>query len=644
MKNLFAFILFSLFCVSCQSVPAIKITPIRKSEFENLAPKQIKTKSKKTSKTENAETEELKKASNEFRDVQLDLELPDPSDVTYYDAILPNNYFSFIGFQNKCEVYFDTSGIEAFTFYINDEKIETEIICAKEFCKVDVSKIVKNGRNILYLSNVLKNNPEAKLRVRIPYPVLTEGKKVAGVNYEALDLLEEILNAQIANGFPSAQLLIIKDGVIIKKSSYGKIYNDEKFGEKANKVTNRTLYDLASNTKIYATLFAVQRLVSKNKLSIHDKVCKFFPNFADSKNARYKGKADMTIEHLLTHSSGFPAGAAYYRKKGVKNAGKNERRKKTLEKILDTRLINNLGTAVVYSDINFMLLSFIVEKISGVPFEKFLEAEIYSPLKLNRICFKPLEKGFLLSEIASTLYKVDRSKENEKNLGFAHGRVHDPEAYNSMNEVSGHAGLFANAESLGVLAQTIINGGGYGNIKLFSKNTVNIFLGKSQYAPSYALGWRCQNNDVYKWAFSTFATPNTVGHTGWTGTLNLLDPTNNLIIILLTNSKHSPHVARQKCEGDFFMTRNYGIITSLIYSAFFNYDSEYFSSMLTELASRKLEQLEAEPKFDNQGFYADLNSLMQVIKRYSSNSPSLKKFLESEKAKTIKQILEEKLE
>lgn len=641
-----AFILAA--CQSYQAAPALTVTQISQEEFYSLAsnirPKADTELISNKVKTDDAEEENFDTA---FRAVQLDIMLPEPKYEAYYDAILPNNFFAFTAFQNGCDIFFAADGIKSFTCYINDQKIETEKICALGFCKADISQLVKNGKNIIYIANVVKKSAEARLQFRIPYPILSEAKKnIAGINYEALKLADQLLKAQIEYGFPSAQLLVVKDGVIIKNSHYGKIFNDTYFADAgpAAPVTDLTLYDMASNTKIFATLFAVQRLVFEKKLSTHDPVKKFFPEFADGKNARHTGKNAMTIENLLTHSSGFPAGAAYYTKKAVKNASRLEKKQATLKEILKTPLIHDVGTEVVYSDINFMLLSFIIEKVTGQSFDTYVEENIYEPLQLHRICFKPAAHGFSLTEIAATEYGLVRSPLGYTYHGFAHGAVHDPECYAAMNEVSGHAGLFANAESIAVLAQTIINGGGYGNTRLFDTNTVNTFLGASQYAPSYALGWRKQNAGQYKWAFSGLANPNTVGHTGWTGTLTLIDTENNLAIILLTNAKHSKYVAAQKYEGDYYLTKNFGALTSIIYSAFTGTaDNEFLASMLVELAENKYNMILSRKRFKNSGAYSDLASIMAVIKNRKSGSKTLQNFLKSDTAQEINSFLKENL-
>lgn len=654
-KKFFSIVYFLGFCVSCQSAPNIRVTKISQQDFSNLSvPNEIEIPAEYRLAED---SDDEKKLDISFLAVQLDVEIAEPKlGEKYYDSILPNNFYSFIAYQAQADIFFDASGIESFICYINDIEIDTRKICSNVFAKVDISRLVKNGRNIIYVSNIIKKTENAKLAFRVPYPTLKSTKQhIEGVNYHALDFIDELLHLQIEEGFPSLQLCIVKDGYIIKNSSYGKIYNDEKFPQAALKTTtakrvnkapfvsNQSLYDLASNTKSFATLFAVQRLVFERKLSIHDKVKKFFPSFKDPKNARYTGKNEMTIEHLLCHSSGFPAGAAYYLQKDIKKANAKKRRELTLEKILETKLINDLGTKLVYSDINYMLLSFIVEKLSGLDFDVFLESKIYQPLGLDRICFKPLEHNFSLGEIAATDYTVKRSLATETYNGFAHGHVHDPEAFFVMDEVSGHAGLFANAESLAILAQTIINGGGYGTIRLFDKNTVSSFLAMSHYSPSFAMGWRAQNNDAYTWAFSTFASPQTVGHTGWTGTLTLLDPEKNVVIVILTNAKHSEYIGKQKSEGDYFFIRNYAALTSMIYSAFDKYDSKYYYSLLTEIAKKRFELLSTDKRFDNNGFYSDLNSIMKLIKKKSKDSQLLKDFLASKSAEEIEQTLTKKL-
>ncbi|WP_198010594.1 serine hydrolase, partial [Clostridium sartagoforme] len=135
------------------------------------------------------------------------------------------------------------------------------------------------------------------------------------MDQNTLDLIDTLINNDVKYGFTSAQLAVIKDGVLVKNSAYGTVnaYNkDGSLKTDSPKVTTDTLYDLASNTKMYSTNYAIQKLVSDGQINISDKITKYFPDFKDGENDPIKGKAGLTIQHLLEHQGGFPADPQYH--------------------------------------------------------------------------------------------------------------------------------------------------------------------------------------------------------------------------------------------------------------------------------------------------------------------------------------------
>lgn len=589
---------------------------------------------------------------------QKDISFPLGAD-EYIDSVLPNNFITFTGFEKQGEIFIETDGIESFDLYLNEKKLNSRRICRYKKTKIDISRCVKNGKNILYISRIKKETPQkAKnsfINIKIPYPVITE-EKVNGINFRTLKIIDSLISEEVKNGFPGGQLLIIKDGKIIKNSAYGYLSLVDGSGRKLEPherkpVTRDTLYDLASNTKVYAINFALQKLVYEEKINIHDKVSSFFPDFKDGKKAKIRGKEDITIEDLLKHQSGLPAGVPYFSKSKLqKNEGALSNKEVTFKLIMETPLTYKPHSDFLYSDIGYMILGFIVESVTEMPLDRYLREAVYAPLKLNRICYKPLENGFSRNDCAATEIAApmrrggDDEKYSYKNTGLVHGFVHDPNAYFSMNQVSGHAGLFANAESLAVLAQLMLNGGGYGNIKLFDPVIADMFASQNDRFSTAALGWRKQGPEqLYAWAFSQLAGKNTIGHTGWTGTLTMIDPAENLIVIFLSNAKNTFPVknkyARGKFEGDYFIAKNYGAVTTLIYAAIHNYKNKTVDNMLIELMEKRYEFFEKYSSFNNKGFENSLKALMTVIKKRAGASETVRVFLRSKKGKEIKKRL-----
>lgn len=600
-------------------------------------------------------------------DTQMQAEQTFPIPMKEYDdSILPNNYLAFTAYKGQAYIYFWAQGLASFDLYINNQKVPTQSICTDKPMCFDASPYIQNGRNMLYIAALTPAGngmaqEQPSLQVKIPYPVilplsnsqeaLKKQQKDAPYSAETLEIVDQLLTAETEAGFPGAQLVIIKDGKMIKNSAYGAISRVDSAGNTLDEVipvTEKTLFDLASNTKMYAVNFAIQKLISERRLALTDTVHHFFPQFVDAKKSKIKGKADITIFDLLTHQSGLPAGRAYSQKiKKLKNVSEKSYREHTFDLIMETPLVYLPRQTVLYSDINYMLLTYIIEKVTGIGVAEYVADNFYRPLGLDRICFTPLRQGFTLDEIAATEIRakprtqaaIDGAQATE----LIHGTVHDSEAYTAMEEISGHAGLFANAESIAVLAQVMLNKGGYGVKRFFDPSVAGYFTAQQALVSSIGFGWRRQGAQEYTWAFSPLASAGTFGHTGWTGTLTIIDPVEHLIIILLTNAKNTvpAHNTRNsRFEGDYYLAKQYGAITALIYEAFRQPTQAQLESMLIELAEKKYEMLQQISAFNNQGYINDLAAIMKIVKQRAQKSAGLRKFLKTETAAQILKVVD----
>ena len=602
-------------------------------------------------------------------DAQMQAEQTFPIPMKEYDAsILPNNYLAFTAYKGQARIYFWAQGLASFDLYINNRKIPTKSLCTGKPMCFDASPYIQNGRNMLYIAaltpagnGTAQEQAQPSLQVKIPYPVilplsnsqkdLKKQRKNVSYSEETLELVDQLLTAETEAGFPGAQLVIIKDGMIIKNSAYGTISRVDGEGNPLDEVipvTEKTLFDLASNTKMYAVNFAVQKLISERRLALTDTVHHFFPQFVDAKKSKIKGKADITIFDLLTHQSGLPAGRSYSQKiKKLKNVSEKSYREHTFDLIMETPLVYLPRKTVLYSDINYMLLTYIIEKVTGIGLAEYVADNFYRPLGLDRICFTPLRQGFTLEEIAATEIRAkprtQAAIDGAQTTELIHGTVHDSEAYTAMEEISGHAGLFANAESIAVLAQVMLNNGGYGVKRFFDPSVAGYFTAQQALVSSIGFGWRRQGAQEYTWAFSPLASAGTFGHTGWTGTLTIIDPAEHLIIILLTNAKNTvpAHNTRNsRFEGDYYLAKRYGAVTALIYEAFRQPTQAQLESMLIELAEKKYEMLQQISAFNNQGYINDLAAIMKIIKQRARKSVGLRKFLKTEKATQILKVVD----
>ena len=600
-------------------------------------------------------------------DAQMQAEQTFPIPMKEYDdSILPNNYLAFTAYKGQAYIYFLAQGLASFDLYINNQKVPTQSICTDKPMCFDASPYIQNGRNMLYIAALTPAGngmaqEQPSLQVKIPYPVilplsnsqeaLKKQQKDAPYSAETLEIVDQLLTAETEAGFSGAQLVIIKDGKMIKNSAYGAISRVDSAGNTLDEVipvTEKTLFDLASNTKMYAVNFAIQKLISERRLALTDTVHHFFPQFVDAKKSKIKGKADITIFDLLTHQSGLPVGRAYSQKiKKLKNVSEKSYREHTFDLIMETPLVYLPRQTVLYSDINYMLLTYIIEKVTGIGVAEYVADNFYRPLGLDRICFTPLRQGFTLDEIAATEIRAkprtQAAIDGTQTTELIHGTVHDSEAYTAMEEISGHAGLFANAESIAVLAQVMLNKGGYGVKRFFDPAVAGYFTAQQALVSSIGFGWRRQGAQEYTWAFSPLASAGTFGHTGWTGTLTIIDPVEHLIIILLTNAKNTvpAHNTRNsRFEGDYYLAKQYGAITALIYEAFRQPTQAQLESMLIELAEKKYEMLQQISVFNNQGYINDLAAIMKIVKQRAQKSAGLRKFLKTETAAQILKVVD----
>ena len=136
-----------------------------------------------------------------------------------------------------------------------------------------------------------------------------------------------------------------------------------------------------------------------------------------------------------------------------------------------------------------------------------------------------------------------------------------------MDQKSGHAGLFSTVNDMAILGQVLLNRGGYGKVKLWDKNTQDLFVKPYDHDITFGIGWRRQGNEDLNWHFGTYASNLAIGHTGWTGTVTVIDPKHDLTIILLTNKKHSL-IIKGEFIGDYFQTGQFGSVMQLIYESF----------------------------------------------------------------------------
>ncbi|QCJ44186.1 serine hydrolase [Bacillus sp. S3] len=343
--------------------------------------------------------------------------------------------------------------------------------------------------------------------------------KGAGMVTAPLQKIDQILNQAISEKvMPGAVAFVARGGKIVKHTAYGNSaqYSDGKFTEMEHPIPMQedTIFDLASVSKIF-TSTAVMILFEKGLFELDDPVAMYIPEFAA------KGKQDVTIRQLLTHTSGFVSWIPLY----TKGNSRDER----LQLVFEQPLKNPPGTNYEYSDLNMITLGALVEKLSGERQDEFVKEHITGPLGMKDTMYNP--PASLKNRIAATEYQ------STPNRGLVWGEVHDENAW-SLDGVAGHAGVFSTAEDLAKLAHIFINEGKYAGKSILKPETVKLLLENQNEAypgNDHGLGWEL-GQGWYMDALSegTYS----FGHTGYTGTSIVVSPNNKTVAILLTNRVH----------------------------------------------------------------------------------------------------------
>lgn len=328
---------------------------------------------------------------------------------------------------------------------------------------------------------------------------------------EQLAPVAVIVDKSIREGkIPGAVVLIGNSERVLYRRSFGyRAVDPEKIP-----MTEDTIFDLASLTKVVATTIAVMQLVENGKLRLGDTVSKYWPEF------KAKGKGSITLRHLLTHYSGLRPGLEI-----AHLAPGRQGYETVMEKIIEEKPLHPPGRVYIYSDINFEILGELVRRVSGQPLDEYCARHIFEPLGMRDTVFNP--SSSIRCRIAPTAF-VDGK--------LLHGEVHDP-ACSVMGGVSGHAGLFSTADDLSIFARMLLNRGSLGGVKILNPRSVERMTTPQipQKTKLRGLGWDieapfCANRE----AFSAGA----YGHLGYTGTAIWIDPVSDTYIIVLTNRVH----------------------------------------------------------------------------------------------------------
>ncbi|MGA7287004.1 MAG: serine hydrolase [Terriglobales bacterium] len=322
-----------------------------------------------------------------------------------------------------------------------------------------------------------------------------------------LTILDSVINDAIAQQqIPGAVLIVGHDGRV----AYRKAYGDRALEPRREAMTLDTIFDCASLTKVVATTTALMQLWEQGKFRMNDPVAKYLPEFAQN------GKQDITIRQLLVHYSGLAPDL---------DLTKPWEGKETAERMAFEEAPEWApGSQFVYSDVNFVVLGALVERLSGQSLDQYTAQHIFAPLGMKETRFLPPPS--LEPRIAPT--------EEDENHRLLRGVVHDPTA-RRMGGVAGHAGVFSTADDLAIFAQALLDGGR----GILTSATVAKMTAPQQPVNGTVLrgfGWDIDS----PWSSNRgeLFPIGSYGHTGFTGTSLWIDPTTNTYIVLLTNAVH----------------------------------------------------------------------------------------------------------
>ena len=337
--------------------------------------------------------------------------------------------------------------------------------------------------------------------------------RAVGMSAARLATIDRVIERGIkAGGYPGAAVVVGRRGAVVWEKGFGRLGWTT---DASSVVAERTIYDLASLTKVVGTTTAVMILFDEGRIHLDDAVARYIPEFTGG------GKERVTIRLLLEHRSGLPAGRDLWR---IAHTPEEAR-----AAVISTPLFAQPGQFYEYSDLGADMLAFVVEAATGQRIDQFLGARVFTPLGMSDTRFRP--DASLRGRIAPTEINPPR--------GYPiRGEVHDENAY-ALGGVAGHAGLFSTASDLSIFAQMLLNGGTYNGTRIIADSTVQLFTKRA--AGTRALGWdTCAGH----YGCGTHMSANAYGHTGFTGTSLWIDPDRDMFVVLLTNRVHAARARR----------------------------------------------------------------------------------------------------
>lgn len=377
---------------------------------------------------------------------------------------------------------------------------------------------------------------EKTYKIRLKYSKIPED---AGVSSEVIHKVDSIFKSGIhTKAYPGGQVVLVRNGIVIYCKSMGYHTYDEK-----DEVEDFDVYDLASLTKVIATTSDIIMLYDDGKFKITDKISDYYHEWKNS------NKSHLTFWQVLTHRAGLRSWIPFYKKTmdeemypKIYSDTKTDKYsiqvaddlymaksyKDEMFRLIRESALENKGK-YVYSDLGFIVMPYVIKELAGEEYVDYTYKNVFQPLGAYSLCFNPLDR-YKLEQIVPTEY------DNYFRMQQLHGHVHD-QAAAMLGGVSGHAGLFGNANDLAKIMEIYLEKGKYGGVQYFSDTAVQRFT-EYYYEPSFcrrALCWDKPVPDRSKGNGSKSSSDKSFGHTGYTGTLVWADPEYNMAVVVLTN-------------------------------------------------------------------------------------------------------------
>jgi len=313
--------------------------------------------------------------------------------------------------------------------------------------------------------------------------------------------------------YPAAVVVVGRLDTVLLSAGYGRLTWS---GKAPRPLPDRTLWDLASLTKVVATTGVAARFVDRGILDLDAPVMRYIPAFSDGQ------KSLVTVRMLLDHTSWLPPFIALWQVSTTPA--------EAVARIAAEPLRRPPGTAAEYSDLNAILLGVILEQVGGSPLDVLVTREVIEPLGLAHTNFGVEQSQRALAAPTTSEDRIRQGLVNDPNAAFLGG-------------VAGHAGLFSTAPDLARVARAWLGRGTLEGVTWLSAATVQRFLQPSATSGTRLLGWDTPDlTGPEPSSFGRHPDPGTYGHTGWTGTQMWIDPARDVYVIFLTNRAYEPRV------------------------------------------------------------------------------------------------------